>query len=471
MIAFFPDAYPDELLYSQLARYYKRSGYVRYVYAVSDLYKNDTTVFPSFEFVNQYTPDAMSWIVKNKPWEEVIADHTMYSAYIRFLPKLRRQEALKGLITCEGNWKNLMCIPATGEKRYMRYCPVCALEDREKYGETFWHREHQIQRIRVCPKHRCYLENTSAVVSSKSSPGLHDAEGRVPYFSDARACSNDREIQFTQYVIDVMSKPVDMDNSIPIGQYLHSRLNNNYLNRTGTLRNINDLYTDYLEFYGDMIIMPQTYMQKIFNGYQHDPYFVLQLAFFEGISVSDITRLPRQLELYGIEEKYQELAEQFRLDYALVEEIGNAVLKYNYNQTHVTRKTGPRIRQYEEIDDRCLPQVKMVVKNILNHNDRPEKLSFAKVSKALGLPSKYFDKLPRCKSYIEKHIESQGEFWARELEWSVAKLILRGDSITLSRIMKMTNMRIRDIGVSSQYIKDGNTKRIICDMLDMRNNI
>ena len=93
MIAFFPDAYPDELLYSQLARYYKRSGYVRYVYAVSDLYKNDTTVFPSFEFVNQYTPDAMSWIVKNKPWEQVIADHTMYSAYIRFLPKLRRQEA------------------------------------------------------------------------------------------------------------------------------------------------------------------------------------------------------------------------------------------------------------------------------------------------------------------------------------------------------------------------------------------
>ena len=43
MIAFFPDAYPDELLYSQLARYYKRSGYVRYAYAVSDLYKNDTT--------------------------------------------------------------------------------------------------------------------------------------------------------------------------------------------------------------------------------------------------------------------------------------------------------------------------------------------------------------------------------------------------------------------------------------------
>ena len=29
-----------------------------------------------------------------------------------------------------------MCMPTTGEKRYMRYCPICALEDREKYGEN-----------------------------------------------------------------------------------------------------------------------------------------------------------------------------------------------------------------------------------------------------------------------------------------------------------------------------------------------
>ncbi len=30
MIAYFPTAYPDELLYSQLARYYTKSGYMAY---------------------------------------------------------------------------------------------------------------------------------------------------------------------------------------------------------------------------------------------------------------------------------------------------------------------------------------------------------------------------------------------------------------------------------------------------------
>ena len=33
MISYFPTAYPDELLYSQLARYYAKSGYMAYTYA------------------------------------------------------------------------------------------------------------------------------------------------------------------------------------------------------------------------------------------------------------------------------------------------------------------------------------------------------------------------------------------------------------------------------------------------------
>ena len=38
MISYFPTAYPDELLYSQLARYYAKSGYMAYTYAAEELY-------------------------------------------------------------------------------------------------------------------------------------------------------------------------------------------------------------------------------------------------------------------------------------------------------------------------------------------------------------------------------------------------------------------------------------------------
>ena len=71
MIAFFPEIYPDELLYSQIARYHAHSGYANLVFTMTDIYKNANLTLPSIEFVNQYTPDSMHWITKNKSWKMI----------------------------------------------------------------------------------------------------------------------------------------------------------------------------------------------------------------------------------------------------------------------------------------------------------------------------------------------------------------------------------------------------------------
>lgn len=34
-----------------------------------------------------------------------------------------------------------------------KYCPVCYQEDKERYGEPYWHREHQIPLMPLCPTH------------------------------------------------------------------------------------------------------------------------------------------------------------------------------------------------------------------------------------------------------------------------------------------------------------------------------
>lgn len=466
MIAFFPEIYPNELLYSQLARYHGRSGYARYTFTVADIYNNEKLVHPSVDFVNRYTSDAMQWITKNEPWEVVTEQHTMYPAYIRFLPKRRRIDAVNGVLSCEGNWKNLMLLPNLGYAQYIRYCPECAKEDRARYGETYWHREHQIPKIRVCPTHRCFLENSEISKSSKASPRLYDAENNVPYNSEIRICNSDREIEFTQYVIDVMHEPIDLENPLSIGKFLHSRLGAEYTNNSGLIRNMSKLYEDYLSFYGDeMPIMTSTYLQKIFNGYFYDPYFVSQVAFLLGISVHEITHLPSNIPLYGIEDFYQKLSQKYNLDYAVVEEIGSAVMKYSYNQEHVAMKTGKKEMRYGELDAQYLPQVKKVVKQILNNTGRPKRVSVAKVQKTLGLPQKQFNKLPMCKAYIEKHIEPQPEYWAREVEWAVAELIREDKILNSTQIMKKTNMRIRDIECCCTYIKNAETKAIVTKLL------
>ena len=461
MIAFFPEIYPDELLYSQIARYHSRSGYARYVYTVYDIYQNGKLVHPNVNFVNKYTPDAMNWITKNDTWENIVFEHTMYPAYIRFLPKQRRIDAVNGILSCEGNWKNLMCIPLLNEPRYIKYCPECVKEDREKYGETYWHRAHQIPKIRVCPKHRCFLENSEIPVSSKSSPGLYDAENNIPNELKTRICENEREINFTQYIIDVMREPIDLNTALPIGTFLHSNLKSEYISNSGLVRNISKLYEDYLEFFKNIPTMELSYMQKIFNNYRYDPYFILQISYLLRISIYEITHLPRETHIQENENLYMSLAKKHNLDYNVVADIASAALK----DGHISRKTGPKQLLYGELDNQYLPQVKRIVRQILNNKGRPEKVSFAKVQKALGLPQKQIHKLPKCKTYIQKNIESQPEYWAREIEWAINELIKENKPLNTSRIMKLTNMRLRDIEISVSYIKNQEIQALVRELL------
>ena len=52
MTMYLPEIYPDELVYSWLARYYIKTGYVRYDFVAEELFQSKT-VRPDIEFVNQ----------------------------------------------------------------------------------------------------------------------------------------------------------------------------------------------------------------------------------------------------------------------------------------------------------------------------------------------------------------------------------------------------------------------------------
>lgn len=462
MIAFFPSVYPDELLYSQISRYHQRSGYARFVFTAEEIFKNGKLTHPSIEFVNVYSDDVMMWLTKENEWKVVAEGHTMYPAYIRFLPLQRRKEAVEGIINCNGNWKNLMCLPILSEKKYLRYCPECTKEDREKYGETYWHREHQISRIRVCPKHKMVLENSNIPVGSKTTPGLFDAESNVPEKAVGTLCANEREIEFTQYVLEVFRQPIDTQTDFSINTFLHSKLKSEYKNKSGIIRNMERLYEDYTRFYEGMPLMSQMYMQKIFNGYMYDTYFILQLAFFEGIALYDITHIPSQINEFN--ELFKQLAEKHNVDYNVVADIAAEILKPKAPK--VLNISGPRRREYERLDEELLPKVKTVVDRIINKNGRPERVSVTKIQRLLKLPQKQFNKLPKCKVYIEKHTETQEQFWEREMEWAVNIIKENGGMVTLSKIMKLTNIRKNDIKRSYKGLENTDIKTQISKLFN-----
>ena len=145
MIAYFPELYEDELLYSILSRYVVHKGIAVYRSAAEELFTKPKE-FPEKEFINALQPEILERLCKGKPLEQIIMEHTMTPYYIRFLPKEKREKARARLIRMEGDYKNLLAIPKMrlNRNKYLRYCPQCVKEDREKYGETYWHRKHQI---------------------------------------------------------------------------------------------------------------------------------------------------------------------------------------------------------------------------------------------------------------------------------------------------------------------------------------
>ena len=466
MIAYFPSIYPDELLYSLLARYYAKSGYLAYTYAAQDLFVKKT-VKPDIEFINKLCPDALQVLTNTKSIEEIVLNHTMFPYYGRFINQERRQEALQALLSMNGNYRNLLPIPST-KYRCLRYCPLCAAKDRATYGESYWHRIHQLPGICICPIHHCNLICTDIVISSEGSPALITAEETAEYSAEILYSGNQLEYTFASYVSDVFLTPVDLKSDIPVGKFLHSRLEyTNYLTQRGAKRNMEQLYSDFTDFYQsipDHPIKQQWQLGKIFSNARHNPFEICMVAMFMNIIPAEITNmvLPtksqaaifdetiRDLHIQGF--NYQQIAEKLDASYDIIQAICEG--RYGtYHYPSVSPKKDRRKRyDWNQIDQQRLPVVRETISK-LQATERPQRISVGLVERCLGLSKRGLRQCPLCLSEIQKHCEPQERYWAREIIWAVKKSIGDNTPLNVTRILHMTNLRKRNLSACLPYLE------------------
>jgi hypothetical protein len=168
MIGFFPELYPDELLFSACSRYAEATGYETLKAAAMDLFESDR-IRLSMDF-----PANLAKLVGSLPpghhftTSRLIDQHTLLPFFAPFMSAervagIRRNMELSGAARIHG---------ATGINRFknklrvFRYCPGCVLADREKFGEAYWHRIHHIPSVDLCPLHRLYLTETELPLRS-----------------------------------------------------------------------------------------------------------------------------------------------------------------------------------------------------------------------------------------------------------------------------------------------------------------
>ncbi len=145
MIEHFPDLYPDEILYSAWARYSDQVRYTTRTDVFRELFErralNTVVDLPCHlgSFIDKL-PHGHKYGV-----DYIIDYHTLLPFYRPFLPQERFDRLREQMITGSGQAIHRRAgVASSNIKRspWLRYCPKCVEEDRERYGECYWHRLH-----------------------------------------------------------------------------------------------------------------------------------------------------------------------------------------------------------------------------------------------------------------------------------------------------------------------------------------
>lgn len=454
MIGFMPEIYPNELVYSWLARYHVRSGGLNNLWSRKELLKNPRRRL-EIEFLNKYTDELYPILTNKVPIEDIIINHTMFAAYAMFLLPNKRKDVFNSFIKADGKHRSIKGMNIGETNRYMKYCPICAFEDRKKYGETYWHVDWEIEGINICTTHKCYLNKTNIVFTgSKRKAFLFiTAEEIIPEQDTAIECNNLLELKLSKYLIDILHTKIDIENMTPLGEFLHSKLiGTKYITSRGQVRKLQLLCDDLKTFYEDTNFKHpnRTNTQEIFLNQNYTLMHICMLTMFLNVKPEEVVnrKLPSKNYTELFDEKVRKLHkngmtfEQIAEKLKISKSAARSCYHNNYKAHNVKELKKNKIKYTSEIDKETLQKVKIEIEKIYNGdypNMKPRRVTEYGIGKRIGFPQKAFNYLPLCMSEIKKYEESYPEYWAREVVWAVEHI--NKEHITLTDIILKTNIR------------------------------
>lgn len=157
----FPIPYPNELIYSTVARSKIRAGITSPKQLLDDIFANRKVI------ATVDLPCHLSKLTKLYPAGQYDVNalaykHTLFPLYAPFIPEERRQKCLKWMTEQSQGaihlaiGKNASRLPPI---RFLRFCPACLDEQLSKYGEWYWSRLWQVQGFTCCLRHGKLLDS------------------------------------------------------------------------------------------------------------------------------------------------------------------------------------------------------------------------------------------------------------------------------------------------------------------------
>ena len=158
MLNFFLKPYPEETLYSCIARYHKISGNIDAKYTLKELFGKDTINPNTFlntnlDYLCEQLPESLNYTVKS-----FLENNSLYQLYKPFI--YYNQINDNGYYILFSSASEIKANIDNNETDF-KICPICMKEDVKKYGQAYFHRIHQVSGNFICEIHEANLINVN----------------------------------------------------------------------------------------------------------------------------------------------------------------------------------------------------------------------------------------------------------------------------------------------------------------------
>lgn len=488
--AFFPQIYPDELIFSAVSRYHDRLAYRSARATARDLF-NTSIVRVGFDL-----PGGMGRLCDSMPLNHnysdirLITDHTLYRLYAAFMSPNRAAILRNDMSKRLGGAAQARAGTLTTKQKieFLRYCSECVREDRERWDETYWHRVHNIPGVEICVTHNIFLESTDVRTARQASPEIFitadKAIDRTP--SAGTKCTDPTLLKLAADLIRILkTQLLSSGPDVNLNRYLQLLIRKGLATKRGIV-SLTRLENDFREFYSPALLhrlcadLDRNWLRRIVQSGDHIPPAILHalLLNFLGcdvgsfflISPIDLTRRSRKTNLVVKPLSREHLRRRRDVDWnslraklrTCVRENRSAgrsqlttivgVADYSYlfrydrkwleaNLPPRKPSPGPPCRiNWEQRDDELAARVISTAANLIDMPGKPVRVSATAIAKELGVLHvihKRPNLLPQTIRAISGAAETIEGFAIRRIRWTALRH--KEEGIRVSR----TELQIR----------------------------
>ncbi|WP_321945359.1 TniQ family protein [Paraburkholderia sp. J10-1] len=186
---YFPTPYPDELLGSLLIRACHHLGLspAALVRLIADGAGDLFFLVPSFL-------ETISRLTRMSAWQ-LLLKHTVFPYAAIGLTSQRRAILARDLLSASARGSSVRLRASFSLRATLgfhiealscrRYCEQCCHEDRTRFGESYWHTQHALPGVFVCPQHGKILHLSSIA----ALPRLSTSNAKLPQEVTGQPCN------------------------------------------------------------------------------------------------------------------------------------------------------------------------------------------------------------------------------------------------------------------------------------------